>query len=106
MIRQRVIIDLNERVEGRFVPVRASALPAHAAVGTEVLAYEPEDQVVADASIVRFEGPFALLLVEWGSLRDAVPAAEAAPLKNMAGRSWTMPAFGGQHAVTNRPAHA
>lgn len=66
---RRIEIDLNHR-SGALVPARYRGVPPR--VGEPVLAYEPEDEVAADATVSRVDvGRTVVYLdIDWASLRD------------------------------------
>lgn len=77
VVTVRIAIDLNVR-GGNSAPLTAA--DGLVSVGDEVLAVEPFDGIVADATVVDLddEQGMVYLAVDWGTLRDD-PAAQDDP---------------------------
>lgn len=75
---RRLKVDLNRRYEG-LTPAKFGANPP--TLGQRVHAYEPEDEVVADATVRRIDRNrlLALLDVDWESMRDDDPSSATTP---------------------------
>ncbi len=80
----RIRVDLNERVDGVYVPVRQSEMPFLPLVGTQVQVFEPEDRVVGTATVSGVRGSFVLLTVDWDTLRDDIQHIQTAATGNTA----------------------
>lgn len=72
MKRPRVEIDLNVSNAEGLVRVRIEDLPAGVTEGSEVVAFEPDDEVAAPAEIVRIDHHlgFAYLRVDWDQIAN------------------------------------
>lgn len=70
---KRISVDLNVRVHGNqtYAGFEDTEQPVH--VGEQVLAWEPEDDIVADATVTEVDGQRRLiyLAVDWYSFRQA-----------------------------------
>ena len=71
-MRVRVRIDLNSRTPDGLVRTRMSSAARPVRVGEPVLAYEPEDGVVAEATVAAVDDDlgFLYLDVDWSTVHE------------------------------------
>jgi hypothetical protein len=82
--RQKVMVDFTSTSHGRVrAPIErvfGSAEVGQAEVGQFVLAFDPDDDLCADALVSEIKGRFIYLSVEWETQRDL--SAELSPINS------------------------